>query len=477
MNMNKQPFSRIIALVLSVALVFTMIPFTVSVKAAGCTHEHDAECGYVEGHYVTDDDLEDSDIKDDELEDVELENDYVEGMPATSANMEGRYVEGTPCRHVCDENCGGLVDSGKMPGKSGEESELVVVAEFDELDEYRLYQGYDYGEITSQDDLILPDTLTGKDADGEAITIENVTWKSEPGFDPAVSAFYDFTPVLPQGYILAEDATAPVISVFIRPEGGLQINPLVSITGNTVTISETDAVADIKAAIQGLWSTYNTVIVEGIKNNADSYLSLNIPTGMTVKWQATYSDSSGSGDLISLQGGGTFEVDGGSLTSTRPNCSAIYVLGPNSVIVTDGTVSAVGMRTINLLVASSTVTINGGEVKYTGTDTGTAAIYVGPNATNNVVTVNGGTVTGEGNNYGIYLGNDSSAVAMTGGTVQSIGRQAINLGSGVVYYSDGNITGSSDTNRIRNDGTAKGFYTGNNSGLFNNFPPVRLSDE
>jgi len=222
--MSKKPVSRLMALVLSAALVFTMIPFTVSVKAAGCTHEHDAECGYVEGHYVEDDDV---------VEDDDLENDLDE-EPATSSNTKptspssnGRYVEGAPCQHVHDELCGGVIDSGKTPGKSGEESELVVIAEFDELDEYTLYQGFDIGEIESQDEIILPDILTGKDSEGKSVTIEGVTWESDPNFDPLVSLSlldypngYIFSPVLPDNYILTEGVTAPVISVFIRPEGG-----------------------------------------------------------------------------------------------------------------------------------------------------------------------------------------------------------------------------------------------------------------
>ena len=205
MNTNK-PLSKLMALVLSIALVFTMIPFTVFAEVVGCNHEHDETCGYVEGAECGHE--HDGNCAEDGAECDHTQHDEACG-----------YIEAAPCGHVHDANCGGL-----SLGDSG----AVIVAAFDELDEYTLYQGYDYGVIQSQDDLILPDTLTGTDADDNPITIEGVTWESEPAFDPAVSIAYPgyiFSPVLPEGYILAEGVAAPVIAAIIRP-GDLLPNPL-----------------------------------------------------------------------------------------------------------------------------------------------------------------------------------------------------------------------------------------------------------
>jgi len=363
MNMNKQPFSRIMALVLSVALVFTMIPFTVSVKAAGCTHEHDAECGYVEGHYVEDGDVEDVDLEDDDLE-----ND-LDGEPATSSNTKptspsskGRYVEGTPCQHEHDELCGGLIDSGKTPGKSGEESELVVVAEFDELDEYTLYQGFDIGEIESQDEIILPDILTGTDTDDNAITMEGVIWESDPEFDPAVSIEYPgyiFSPVLPEGYVLAAGVTAPEITVFIRP-GDLLPQPmstadqLVS-TINTYSDNNKGSDHGFEAVALGNTITVTDKTTGGSGSpgvtGATNQLSLTIDSDVTVVWKATLSGAVNSSSLIQLSGAGTFEVatDGTIQNSgTALGTYSIEAIDSVTVMVTDGIVRGIGTYTRSL---------------------------------------------------------------------------------------------------------------------------------
>ncbi|WP_313133515.1 S-layer homology domain-containing protein [Anaerocolumna sp.] len=128
-------------------------------------------------------------------------------------------------------------DSGRLATPAD-----IVVAAFDELSEDILYQGYDFGEIESQDDLDLPDALTGTDTDESPTTIEGVTWQSDPSFDPEQSEMYEFSPVLPEGYALVEGTTAPVISVFTRPEGGVQIQPLMAINvgDGSITIEAGD---------------------------------------------------------------------------------------------------------------------------------------------------------------------------------------------------------------------------------------------
>ena len=287
MNTNK-PLSKTLALVLSVALVFTMMPFTVSATAAGCTHEHNAECGYVKGVPCghTGDDA------------------CVEDGERCAHDDECGYIEAAPCRHQHDASCGGLVDSNKTLGKSGEESESIIVAEFDEVDEYTLSQGYAYGVITSQDDLDLPDTLTGKDAVGEAIAIEGVTWQCKTEFDPFVSTVwpgYIFSPVLPQGYILADGVTAPEISVNIWPEDGMEINPTGqgdTFTSNGIMYSvltesgTTGTVSVIANSYTGDIAILETVTDSGVTytvteigsqafNNCTSLTSITLPDSLT----------------------------------------------------------------------------------------------------------------------------------------------------------------------------------------------------
>jgi len=119
------------------------------------------------------------------------------------------------------------------------QKELVVITALDPLDEEICWQGYDYGQVASEGDLILPSTLTGKNDDDDPITIEEVVWQSDPAFDPTVSEFYLFTPELPAGYALAEGVMPPEISVFIRPGNGMQLMALEA-TGIDITADFTD---------------------------------------------------------------------------------------------------------------------------------------------------------------------------------------------------------------------------------------------
>ena len=174
---TRKPVSRILALVLSAAL---LLSGTAAADGADCIHVHDEACG---------------------------------------------YKEGTECGHIHDESCGGLKTES-----------AISVAAFDALQDEILWQGYGYGTVASLDALNLPDTLTGTGEDGNSVTITGVTWQSAPAFDPAVSAWYYFSPLLPAEYILAQGGAAPVISVFIQPEGG-EI-PKVKSAGDTFTGSD-----------------------------------------------------------------------------------------------------------------------------------------------------------------------------------------------------------------------------------------------
>lgn len=50
----------------------------------------------------------------------------------------------------------------------------------------------------------------------ETVIIENITWSSSPAYDPGTEGIYDFTPVLPEQYVLAEGVPLPVIQVTVK---------------------------------------------------------------------------------------------------------------------------------------------------------------------------------------------------------------------------------------------------------------------
>lgn len=70
----------------------------------------------------------------------------------------------------------------------------------------------------------LESTQTGAGAAGQTdaqenrVTIENVTWQSDPAYDGSVEGTYTFTAVLPEGYALSEGVSLPEISVTVQEE-------------------------------------------------------------------------------------------------------------------------------------------------------------------------------------------------------------------------------------------------------------------
>jgi len=298
------------AMILSVALMLTGTPLTVFAEAAGCNHtQHNAECAYVEG-----------------VPCGHIGGDACGEDEESCAHDDGcGYIEAAPCRHQHDASCGGLVDSNKTLGKSGEESEPIIVAEFDELDEYTEWQGYAYGTVT-RDDLDLPDTLTGTDENGEPVTIEGVTWESEPEFDPFVSIGwpgYIFSPVLPQGYILVEGAEAPVITVNIWPEDGMEINPTsVDASGNdwlltsgVLTIFSDTGMADWTSNRNTYGSEVTSVVIEsGVTSISSAAFSgctgltgsLTIPSGVTTIGTQAFYGCTGLTGSLTIPAGVTF---------------------------------------------------------------------------------------------------------------------------------------------------------------------------
>lgn len=56
----------------------------------------------------------------------------------------------------------------------------------------------------------------------ETVIIENITWSSAPAYDPETEGIYDFTPVLPEQYVLAEGVPLPEIQVTVKNTEGSQ---------------------------------------------------------------------------------------------------------------------------------------------------------------------------------------------------------------------------------------------------------------
>ena len=92
----------------------------------------------------------------------------------------------------------------------------VVIAAFDELSDDVLYQSYKSGDIESQRRSHLPDTLTGADEDEGKITIEDVTWESDPGSDPEAPGNTPSHPCCRRAYMVSNSVDMPEILVTIQ---------------------------------------------------------------------------------------------------------------------------------------------------------------------------------------------------------------------------------------------------------------------
>jgi len=126
--------------------------------------------------------------------------------------------------------------------------QVILIASFDALDEAILRQEFDFGEITSVDQIALPSMLSGIDADGNRVSIAGIVWHSSPPFDPEVPGVYVFTPALPEGYEAAEGVEVPGVTVYLGLDE-IDIMPLADPVCEIVEtgvkyISLEDAIAD-----------------------------------------------------------------------------------------------------------------------------------------------------------------------------------------------------------------------------------------
>gem|GEM_PF-3062686 len=185
-------------------------------------------------------------------------------------------------------------------------------------------------------------------------------------------------------------------------------------------------------------SSIDTVTVRGrlTVNEGVASLSLSIPEGKRVVWEADYTCNINVFSLISL-GSGTFELEGGSVVLTTGTGIAILMNGnsPN-LVVSSGTVSAAGTA-IGNNVPNCTITINGGTVVTSGSS---ATVH----GAATVITVNDGMVRNTGSGAAITA-NENSDVFITGGMVISDAREAVSGGVGSRVTVSGGTVSSANT--------------------------------
>jgi hypothetical protein len=274
-------------------------------------------------------------------------------------------------------------DSGE-PGVDKEEQGNggKIIMAFTDLEESVAQQSAGLGTPLSE--LDLPDTLPAT-VDGEMIAVP-VTWACEPEYKNEAGE-YIFTAVPGEGYTLAEGVKTPSITAVFEETAPL-LSGRMKLTGEetseTVVLSQEQAVADIAAAIQiALSNTDNAaVVVTGSKTDAGSTLSLNIPEGKMVIWEAVL--KGGTADyLMSLTGKGNFEIAESGIIETSTGGAIRGVSTYESpyipsITVSSGTVKAAEGCAIYIysnIIESMAVTVSGGIVSNAGTE-GNPAIYL-----------------------------------------------------------------------------------------------------
>ncbi len=367
----------------------------------------------------------------------------------------------------------------------------IVITSFDELTEETLWQGYDFGEITTEDEINLPDTLSGTDDENNPVTLSGVTWQSSPDFDWETSQKYEFSPSLPQGYTLGLVVNAPVISVFIRPEGGVQI---MSMAANASNQYASDKAALIYALKK---ETPNTIILTAniALDDETVYMgeSHTIDTG---SFTLTIKDGkdSDSGGRIHL-GEYTLTLKGKAvIDSVQGICSDSGTLNLEDVTATLNIANSIMTRTVNVnngatvnLDSSRSGWLSEGLLSVPESDCslnvnsgGTVNIQnaVGTGIRNNnggTITINSGGAISIGaigsDNWGIFQQN-GGALKLNGGELNGTEGGAVFINTGTTVegmsgkFIDRGITLTATGEVTVGDETAQPSATGLSSGLY-----------
>ena len=207
--------------------------------------------------------------------------------------------------------------------------------------------------------------------------------------------------------------------------------------------------AGLDAAVSG-----SNVVVTGAVSNRGTTLKLDVPSGVTVSWQATFRGT--ANPLIDYYGEGVFEVATGafiqntssanSFTTLRANGSLVAIRGgivqagrgraiegagvDTKVTVASGSVSNEAVNNLfpvidmtNAANIGLNVTVSGGEVFATG-----ATAYGYGIQTYGNILIEGGTVSSDGvSGRGINLVGMDSNVTVTGGSVVATGSGGVGI--------------------------------------------------
>ena len=192
----------------------------------------------------------------------------------------------------------------------------------------------------------------------------------------------------------------------------------------------------------------NIITVTGNVNNPNNALTMTIPSGVTVNWQATLSFNNAA-RFLTIEGDGIFKMPSGSISHTVADSWAITCNGDVSILVEGGTLTG----GIISNAPNSKVTVSSGTVTRNSSGTGTelhATINFTSNLNNgvNVEVMGNGKVEQTSTNANTFAIRTYGTVEVKGTATVSATQagSAISLRSGAKAYVSGG-TVESNTGR------------------------------
>lgn len=269
-------------------------------------------------------------------------------------------------------------------------------------------------------------------------TMDVSGWTSDPAYDGDITGVYTFTPnlALPKGLTVTEGVYAPQITVTVGETApmvrGGAITGTMNVGGATVSDPTQDANGTgwtwhAASATLTLGSSYPGGYIKF--ENADATIDLVCNDAVTVNQGSVYAIES-SGSLV-IKGSGPLTISGGLRASKD-----IFILGTmgnisgggNSGIEAGGSVTISGKvgsitSTVNAISAGGDITISDGAVvdKIDAGGTDSDSSYCGIYSQNGSVVINGATGDISGRSYGIYANGGNVFINGTTGAISSAG--------------------------------------------------------
>ena len=446
----KQKWKRPLALLLSVAMMFSMsgtpvYAADVETGTSVCPHHvHDETCGYSEGTPCTHEHTDDcytlvtqcvhehtAECYSDGMLPAEGEEKAADACTHVCSEESGCITKELNCPHVHDETCGysegspctfDPADCELCNFQENPAEQTILSWEWigaDNLNEGVLPLPSVSAENPVDLDAVVSMLPTGITAtvDGSADPVElALTWSCGDFPETASAGEYTFTAALPEGYTLGEETASLTVPVIL----GLGLLPVTALAADEVSYLA--------------YSWDGSKLTSEMKSVTDYTLVASTDTAWGAAGETTWYVADGDVSISNR-----VDVNGSVNLLLKDDCE----LRPNFIIISAGSTLTIYAQTEGetagklvcngIGTVSSTLIIHGGTVNATGSNSaGIGGRSRGE--TGGTVTIYGGTVTATGYQGagigGTSGGGQGGTVTIYGGTVTATGYQGAGIGGG-----------------------------------------------